>query len=594
MDPPFLHGDPPRFALGYLGDLNYAVPACGSTLAIYCPVLVVYLISAILACRPGYSHLEEKSNCSAFIMCFALQTRKGIMSQKPLTMEQLKQVLQLKKDGVGIREIARRTGISRNAVKRYLSRLEPPDGSISPQLSNKQLADKAYENNIHQSTTVRQNTLISHFTYAQTELHKTGVTRQMLWLEYKEQHPEGYAYSRYCYHFNNFLKHKDLSMHLEYEAGDVVMIDFAGKKLSYIHFDTGEVISCEVFIAVLPYCGLIFCKAVPTQKTADFVTCINTMLNFYGATPKTILCDNLKTAVTRPNKYEPVFTEICNQLSEHYHTTFSATRPYSPRDKAMVEGAVKIAYTNIYAPLRNHDFCSLEELNYSINAQLTLLNNKPYKNSPYSRAYFYEQYEQKTLKSLPAQAFTHKKTAIHTVQRNYHIQLSEDHLYYSVPYLYAGKKVKVLYDNKTVEVYYNYDRIALHFRKSTNKAYTTLTEHMPPNHKHMHEVKGWTKEDLLSQAATIGRYTRHAAEHMLDNSICMEQNYKACFGMLMLQKKYTASRLEAACQRASNGSRINYTMIRNILQKGLDKQALLFDNNPLPKHDNVRGSDHYK
>ena len=43
------------------------------------------------------------------------------MSQKPLTMEQLKQVLQLKKDGVGIREIVRRTGISRNAVKKYLA-----------------------------------------------------------------------------------------------------------------------------------------------------------------------------------------------------------------------------------------------------------------------------------------------------------------------------------------------------------------------------------------------------------------------------------------------------------------------------------------
>lgn len=110
----------------------------------------------------------------------------------------------------------------------------------------------------------------------------------------------------------------------------------------------------------------------------------------------------------------------------------------------------------------------------------------------------------------------------------------------------------------------------------------------------MHKVKGWTKESLLSQAAKIGRYTRQAAEHMLDNSIYVEQNYKACFGMLMLEKTYTALRLEAACQRACNGTRINYTMIRNILQKGLDKQALLFDNSPLPQHDNIRGADNYR
>lgn len=154
--------------------------------------------------------------------------------------------------------------------------------------------------------------------------------------------------------------------------------------------------------------------------------------------------------------------------------------------------------------------------------------------------------------------------------------------------------MKVLYDNNTVEVYYEYARIALHIRNSTNKAYTTLAEHMPPNHLHMHQVKGCTKESLLLHAGSIGQYTNHAAEHMLDNSICMEQNYKACLGMLMLEKKYTARRLEAACQRASNGTRINYTMIRNILEKGLDKQPTLFDNNPLPQHGNIRGSEHYQ
>lgn len=516
------------------------------------------------------------------------------MSQKPLTMEQLKQVLQLKKDGIAIREIARRTGISRNAVKRYLCRLQPAGSDGAEELTNKQLADKAYDNDAILFTAGRQDALIKHFAYAEKELHKTGVNRQMLWLEYKEQHPDGYTYSRYCHHFNIFLKHKDLSMHLEYEAGDMIMIDFAGKKLHYTHPDGGEVIEVEVFIAILPYSGLIFCKAVHTQRTADFVSCINAMLKFYGAVPRTILCDNLKTAVKRPSKYEPVFTEVCNQLSEHYQTTFSATRPYSPRDKAMVERAVSIVYSNIYAPLRNDDFFSLEELQHAIQVQLIKLNNKPYKNSVYSRLFFYQQNERDTLKSLPEEVFTHKKVVMSTVQRNYHIQLSEDHLYYSVPYSYAGKKVKVLYDNNTVEVYYEYSRIALHIRKSTNKAYTTLAEHMPPNHLHMHQVKGWTKESLLSQAAKVGQYTRHAAEHMLDNSIYMEQNYKACFGMLTLEKKYTAARLEAACQRACNGTRINYTMIKNILEKRLDKQPTLFDNNPLPRHDNIRGSEHYQ
>src|SRR5450631_1434503 len=111
------------------------------------------------------------------------------MSQKPLTMEQLKQVLQLKKDGVAIREIVRRTGISRNAVKRYLCRLQPPADDPPAELTDKQLADKAYDNDTLLFATGRQEALMKHFIYAEKELHKTGVNRQMLWVEYREQYP---------------------------------------------------------------------------------------------------------------------------------------------------------------------------------------------------------------------------------------------------------------------------------------------------------------------------------------------------------------------------------------------------------------------
>jgi transposase len=383
-------------------------------------------------------------------------------------------------------------------------------------------------------------------------------------------------------------------MHLEYEVGDMIMIDFAGKKQHYTDLTTGERIECQVFVAILPFSGLIFCLAVASQRTVDFITCINAMLRYYGGVTITILCDNLRTAVIRASRYEPLFTDICYQLSEHYGTTFSATRPYSPRDKAMVEKAVNIVYTNVYAPLRNREFSSLEALNTAMHEQLTLLNNKSYKNTAYSRWYFYEQQERALLKSLPTEPFAPKKTVLLTVQRNYHVQLSEDHRYYSVPYQYVGKKVKVLYDHRVVEVYLEGERIALHVRKSHNKAYTTLAEHMPPHHQRMQQIKGFNREDLLAQASRIGTATVQAATLMLENSIYIEQNYKACFGMLMLQKKYGPGRLEAACCRALQGSRINYTMIKNILEHGLDKQLPLLNEQPIPSHENIRGKDHYQ
>ncbi len=513
------------------------------------------------------------------------------MPQKPIVMEQLKQILQLKQDGVGIREIARRIGISRNSVRKYLALLE--EGSED--LSNRELADKAYQNDLLEHDAARRRQLGQHFSSSGSELSKTGVTRQLLWQEYLIQHPDGYSYSRYCYHLHQYLKNADVAMHLEYQPADMIMIDFAGKKQYYVDVYTGERIECQVFVAILPYSGLIFCKAVHSQQTADFTLCINAMLKYYAGVPVTILCDNLRTAVSRPSRYEPVFTDICQQLSEHYATTFSATRPYSPRDKAMVEGSVKIVYAHIYAPLRHQDFTSLQGLNEAMHQQLYLLNSKPYKNTPYSRWYFYDTQERPLLRPLPAEPFSPKKVVVLTVQRNYHIQLTEDHLYYSVPYQHVGKKVKILYDARVVEVYLDTNRIALHVRQPHSKAYTTLADHMPPHHQRMQQIKGWNKEDLLAQATRIGTSTLQAATLMLENSIYIEQNYKACFGMLMLQKKYSVQRLEAACIRALQGSRVNYTMIRNILERGLDKQTSLPADNPtIPLHDNIRGKDHYQ
>lgn len=513
------------------------------------------------------------------------------MSQKPITMDLLKQILQLKSDGVPIKEIVRRTGISRNSVRKYLARLD----QSAETLTNKALADTAYDNELLEQNTLRLQNLVQFLQYASPELSKTGVTRQLLWHEYLQRYANGYGYSQFCYHLKDYRRNSDLAMHLEYKPGDMIMVDFTGKKLYYADQQTGERIDCEVFVSVLPFSGLIFCEAVHTQQTADFTHCINGMLRFYRGTPSTILCDNLKTAVIRPNRYEPVFTEICNQLGDHYGTTFSATRPYSPRDKGMVEQAVRIVYAHVFAPLRNSVFTSLQALNTAMHTQLLLLNNKPYKNTTYSRWYFYDQHENSCLRTLPSEPFTPKKVVMLTVQRNYHVQLSENYHYYSVPYQHVGKKVKVLYDKQVVEVYYDNERIALHFRKNHQKAYTTLADHMPPHHQRMQEIRGFNKEDLLDQAARIGAFTAQAAALMLENSIYVEQNYKACFGMLMLQKKYGSSRLEAACSRALLGTRVNYTMIKNILERGLDKMTLSQDNNStLPKHDNIRGKDHYQ
>lgn len=518
------------------------------------------------------------------------------MAAKAIAMEPLKQILRLKNEGFSIKAIVRHTGISRPTVKKYLSRIREAElqDEAADAIDEKELSAAVFNEDVTVFKGERYAQLLENFACAEAELSKTGVTRQILWLEYKEQYPDGYNYSRYCYHLAIYLKNKEVVMHMEHKAAETIMIDFAGKKLSYTEPDGGEVIDCQVFIAVLPHSGLIFCKAVHSQNTYDFIDCINSMLRFYEGVPQTILCDNLKTAVTRPSRYEPVFTDMCYQLSEHYTTTFSATRPYKPRDKAMVERCVRIIYTHVYAPLRHQTFHSLRELNHVMWGQLQCLNDKLYKGSPYSRRQLFEQYEKGELKSLPSDPFTLKKCIEATVQRNYHIQLGEDRHYYSVPYIHVGKKLKVWYDNKVVEVYCDHTRIAMHIRSATTRLYHTHQEHMPSNHQHMASIRGWTREDLLSRAARVGRATTEAVDQILTSSIYQEQNYKSCHGLLMLQNHFGPERLEAACARAVGATRATYGMIRNILKSNLDKQIAVFDPTNLPSHDNIRGAQNYQ
>jgi transposase len=513
------------------------------------------------------------------------------MASKPITMETLLEVIKLSETGCRIKEIQRRTGLARNTIRKYLRLLGDRSRAGLP---TSELAAILYESDSTTARSERYNQLVTHFKNSCGDLRSTGVTRELLWVEYRDAFPNGYGYSQYCEHLKSFLNRQDVVMHLEHIPGQEMMIDFAGDKSYYIDTATGELIGCEVFVATLPFSGLTFCIAVYHQRIEDVAFCMGEAVRYFGGISKIVLGDNMKTLVTKTDRYEPDFTALCHQLSQHYGNVFQAARPAEPRDKAMVESHVRFVYRQVYAPLRKRLFYSIDEINAAFRQRMDIMNNKPYKNSTFSRWSLYEQQEKKHMLSLPSQTFVIKKKTTLTVQRNYHIQLWEDHHYYSVPYIHVGKKVTVLYDQRTVEIYLNHERIAIHQRTSQRSCYHTQTDHMPSGHQHVALQRGFTSEDFLLKAGKIGPSTLAAIELVLKSSFYPEQNYKSCNGVLMLEKKYGSERLEAACTRVLLGTRVNYTMIRNILHNGMDKQPATPGHTPVVIHDNIRGSKHYQ
>jgi transposase len=343
-------------------------------------------------------------------------------------MDKVQQIQRLHREDVPIKEIARRLGISRNSVKKYIRRLK--DGPDAEEILL--LSEAAYGSEQTEQSRRRYEDLLRFFAEASCELGRTGVTREVLWGEYMQKHTHGYSYSQFCHHLKRYERNSDLAMHLEYKPGDLAMFDHAGKRMRIVSMDTGETTPCECFVSILPYSGLVYATFTLTKTTPDLVAGLNGMLQYFGGVSSSLLTDNAKNMVVKSDRYEPRFTELCRQLGEHYRTVLSATRPYSPRDKAMVEGAVKIVYSAIYAPLRNREFTSVEELNEAARPLLDALNNRPYRDTPFSRRYFFEKEELPVLKPLPSEPFAPKRVSLQTVQRNYHVQLSDDDRYYSV------------------------------------------------------------------------------------------------------------------------------------------------------------------
>jgi len=431
------------------------------------------------------------------------------------------------------------------------------------------------------------------FPHVDKELKRTGMNRRILWEAYRKEFPNGFQYTQFCFYYNQWKARVNPTMHLDHKAGDKMYVDFAGEKLSITDKETGEVIEVEVFVAILGASQLTYVEAVASQQKEDFIAACEDALHYYGGVPSAIVPDNLKAAVTKSNRYEPTLNETFADFADHYATTILPARAYRPRDKALVEGAVKIMYSRIYAPIRKATYHTLAELNTAIKAALEVHNSQPLKGRNYSRRLQFEEVERETLSPLPALRYEFKKQHQATVMKNGHVCLGADKHYYSVPYRFIGKKVKILYSRSNMEVYYHYERIAMHKRIKSPYSYTTDKDHLATTHRFMTE---WTPDRFLEWASSIHEDVRLYILKILDRKQHPEQAYRSCVGILSFAKKAGNERLASACRRALGYGLYNYKTIQQILENNMDQyeDSLFADELPMPSHDNIRGEDYYK
>jgi len=356
-------------------------------------------------------------------------------------------------------------------------------------------------------------------------------------------------------------------------------------------FPQQEAVTQCFFVAILGASQYTYAEASISQKKEDFVVSVENALHFFQGVPAAIVPDNLKSAVIKSNRFEPTINETFMDFAEHYGTTVLPARAYKPRDKSLAEGAVKILYQRIYPALRGKEFYSLKQLNEAIWKELEIHNNKKLTGRPTSRLQLFIEDEKDKLMPLPVEKYEIKEMSMATVMQNGHVSLSKDKHYYSVPYQYIRKKVKIVFTSKRVEVYHKYNRIALHKRNYRQYNYTTTKEHLASTHQFITE---WTPQRFIDWAASIDESVKDFIVRLLEQKHHPEQAYKSCMGVLSYVKKVGKERLANACKRALDHHVYNYKIIQKILENGLDK----LDNEnqeeqELPFHNNIRGENYY-
>lgn len=399
--------------------------------------------------------------------------------------------------------------------------------------------------------------------------HKKPSLRQ-LWTRYLDQPAAHglahYSYDRFCELVADHVSSHDLTAVITHQPARTMQVDWAGTAMRITDPITGKSHKAHIFVATLPYSGMIFACAQPDQKMNAWLDAHRRAFDYFGGIAQVVIPDNAPTA---SNKITAVtaardVNATYQQFLQHYGTAAAPTRSYKPKDKASVEAGVKIVTGAIITAAGDRLFVDFDELNKAISTHIDQINDTtPFRGLTRSRRDIFDTDEKDSMLTLPATSWEQITWRKATVGRDFHVQI--DTVKYSVPYRLAGTKVDVRITGTSLDVMAGGDIVATHRVAAARYIYVTDIDHQPPYAGDMSGL--WTRGYFLRQAGKIGPATTRALENLLDSKPIEAQGYRACRNILDLGKTTdNAVVLERACHQltsTTSARAISYTAVKN-------------------------------
>jgi transposase len=511
------------------------------------------------------------------------------MPTERLSMRRIRDVLRLKHaQGLSERAIATSLGLGKGTVGAYLGRARKAGlGWPLPEA----LSDDDLELLLFPAapSVPDPERPVPDWALVDRELRRPGVTRALLWEEYRAAHPLGFGYAWFCEHYEAWKGRVRPTMRQTHVGGEKVFVDFAGDMIDVIDPETGEVRAAKLFIAAMGASNYTWAEAVASEGLEDWIGAHVRMFAFLGGVPKAVVPDNLKSAVIKADRFDPGLNRTYAEIAGHYGTAILPARPRKPRDKAKVEVAVQVAQRWILARLRNRRFFSLAEANAAIRKLVDELNMRVMRGYNASRADLFATLDRPNLQPLPSVPYEFARWKRARVAPDYHVEM--DGSWYSVPFGLIRQEVDLRVCGAIVEIFHRGQRVASHPRCPGRRSHVTVPEHMPSSHRRHAE---WTPARMLAAAEKLGPSVVAFCEAVMADRPHPEQGFRTCLGVLALARSYDPARLDAACRRGLSIRARSVASIRSILKTGLDRAFLEEETGQLPlQHPNIRGRGYY-
>ncbi|MDA8394979.1 MAG: IS21 family transposase [Candidatus Dormibacteraeota bacterium] len=507
-------------------------------------------------------------------------------------MRKIGEVLRLQAQGLSRREISQSVGAARSTVSEYLRRAAAggirwplPEG-----LDESELEEKLFPPPMVAAGKSRP---LPDWAEVHRELKsRRHVTLMLLWLEYRESHPEGLGYSQFCWQYRRWQGAQDVVMRLEYRGGERLFVDYSGDTVPVLDPETGEIRYAQIFVAALGASGLLYAEASWSQDLGSWLLAHVRCFEALGGVTEVVTPDNLRSGVSRACWFDPEINPSYLELARHYGTAILPTRIAKPRDKAAAEVGVQVVERWVLARLRHRRFFCLEELNLAMRELIEEVNGRAFRGQASSRRDLFLELEKGALRPLPANRYEFARWKRAKLGIDYHVECAGH--FYSAPYRLARQEVEVRATSQVVEIYHKGARVASHVREYGKRRFVTDPKHMPASHRAHLE---WTPSRLVRWGAEAGPAVAELAETMMRTRPHPEHGYRACLGLMQLEKRYGKERLNAACQRALLVRSPSYQSVKSILKVGLDRVPAA-----APKlvvlaaggHENLRGPAYYR